>query len=145
VRRAAAWAALGALLFASASVRAAEVETLRQAGAADKRFNIAVLGDGYRAEDQAKLSTDAKAIVDYLFTVKPLQQYAQFFNVKLVHVISQDNGADNGSYGAQRDTALDSNFNCGGIDRAVQSAERLRRGERDHAQPARPDQVEGLD
>lgn len=119
MRRATAGVALGALLCVSARVRAAEVETLRQAGAADKRFNIAVLGDGYRTEDQAKLLTDATAIVDYLFTVKPLQQYAQFFNVKLVHVVSRDNGADNGSYGAQRDTALDSNFNCGGIERLL--------------------------
>lgn len=119
MRRGAAWAALAALLGLSASVQAAQVETLRQAGPVDKRFNIVVLGDGYRTEDQAKLKTDATAIVDYLFTVKPLQQYAQFFNVKLVHVISPENGADNGSYGAQRNTALDANFNCLNVDRLL--------------------------
>jgi MYXO-CTERM domain-containing protein len=96
-----------------------EVETLRDAGPVDKRFNLAVLGDGYRAEDQAKLKTDAQGIIGYLFGVTPLKEYAAFINVKLVHVISNQDGADNGSLGAERDTALDSYFNCGGIDRLL--------------------------
>ena len=99
--------------------RAADVETLQQAGPADKRFNIAVLGDGYRTSDQTKLTADAKAIITYLFGVTPLRQYAQFFNVKLVHVVSNDDGADNGTYGATRDTALGAYFNCDGIDRLL--------------------------
>lgn len=103
----------------ASSARAAQVESLRQAGPVDKRFNIAVLGDGYRTQDQTKLKTDATAIIDYLFKVSPLQQYAQFFNVKLVHVVSNENGADNGSFGATRDTALGAYFNCGGIDRLL--------------------------
>jgi MYXO-CTERM domain-containing protein len=119
VRRLVALCALISLGLAGRGARAAEVEALRQAGPADKRFNIAVLGDGYRVADQAKLTTDAKAIIDYLFGVTPLKQYAQFFNVKLVHVISNDNGADNGTYGATRDTALGAYFNCDGIDRLL--------------------------
>ena len=111
---------VGLLLWIGApAVRAAQVESLRQAGPADKRFNIAVLGDGYRTSDQAKMKTDAQGIIDYVFGVTPLKQYAQFFNVKLVHVVSNDNGADNGTYGATRDTALGANFNCGGIDRLL--------------------------
>jgi MYXO-CTERM domain-containing protein len=119
VRRAALSGALFALGLASRLAGAAEVETLRESGAPADRFNIAVLGDGYRSEDQAKLKTDAQGIIDYLFGVTPLQQYAQFFNVKLVHVVSTDNGADNGSYGVTRDTALGAFFNCDGIDRLL--------------------------
>jgi len=111
--------ALLAALLGASGARAAEVETLRQAGPVDKRFNIAVLGDGYRTSDQTQLTADAKAIIAYLFSVTPLQQYAQFFNVKLVHVVSNDNGADNGTYGATRDTALGAYFNCDGIDRLL--------------------------
>jgi MYXO-CTERM domain-containing protein len=119
VRRRLWLAALIGCGLSAASARAAEVETLRQAGPPEKRFNIAVLGDGYRVEDQALLSQNAKAIIDYVLNVTPLKQYAQFFNVKLVHVISKDNGADNGSYGALRDTALDAYFNCDDIDRLL--------------------------
>lgn len=109
---------LGCSSFAAASA-AADVEVLRQTGDLDKRFNIAVLGDGYRAEDQAMLRDNAQAIIDYLFEVSPLREYAQFFNVKLVHVVSNQNGADNGSYGAVRDTALGAYFNCDNIDRLL--------------------------
>lgn len=115
-------AALGALIAGTAlagQVRAVEVEVLRQTGPADKRFNIAVLGDGYRAVDQTLLSQNARAIIDYVFGVSPLKEYEQLFNVKLVHVISNENGADNGSYGAVRDTALGAYFNCDGIDRLL--------------------------
>jgi hypothetical protein len=110
---------LAALGLVASTAGAAEVETLRQSGAVTDRFNIAVLGDGYRAEDQAKLKTDAQGIIDYVLGVSPLKQYAQFFNVKLVHVISNENGADNGSYGAMRDMALGGYFNCDGIDRLL--------------------------
>ena len=119
MRRAVSWAALAAAWLLAGSAGAAEVESLRQSGPVADRFNIAVLGDGYRAEDQTKLKTDAQGIIDYLFSVPPLQQYAAFFNVKLVHVISKENGADNGSYGATRDTALGAHFNCDNIDRLL--------------------------
>lgn len=108
-----------ALLVSGRQARAFEVETLRESGPADKRFNVAVLGDGYRTQDQAKLKTDAQGITDYLFGVSPLKQYAKFFNVRLIHVISNEAGADNGTAGGERDTALNSYFNCGGIDRLL--------------------------
>ncbi len=114
-----AWGALCGVLLWQHGASAAEVESLRQAGPADKRFNIAVLGDGYRAQDQALLSANAKAIIDYVFDVSPLRQYKEFFNVKLVHVVSKEDGADNGSKGAARDTALGAYFNCGGIERLL--------------------------
>ena len=107
------------LLISGRPAHAFEVETLRESGPADKRFNIAVLGDGYRAQDQTKLKTDAQGITDYLFGVSPLQQYSKFFNVRLIHVISNEAGADNGTAGGQRDTALNSYFSCGGIDRLL--------------------------
>jgi hypothetical protein len=107
------------LMAASRSAYAFEVETLRESGPVDKRFNIAVLGDGYRTEDQAKLTTDAQEIIGYLFGVTPIKQYEKFFNVKLVHVVSNQNGADDGTAGGDRDTALDAYFGCGGIDRLL--------------------------
>lgn len=119
MRRCFGGAALALAWLVARGASAAEVETLRQAGPAAERFNIAVLGDGYRAEDQTKLKTDAQGIIDYVFGVTPLKQYAAFFNVKLVHVVSNENGADNGSYGATRDTALGAYFNCDNIDRLL--------------------------
>ena len=96
------------LLISGRRAHVFEVETLRESGPADKRFHIAVLGDGYRAQDQTKLKTDAQGISDYLVGVAPLKQYSKFFNVRLIHVISNEAGADNGTDGGQRDTALNS-------------------------------------
>ena len=109
----------GLCAFAPVLAHALEVEVLRQAGPADKRFNLVLLGDGYRASDQTQLSSDAKGLVDYVFGVSPFKEYADFFNVSLIHVISNQNGADNGVYGAQRDTALGSYFNCAGTQRLL--------------------------
>lgn len=113
------WPLLLALVTLARPAGAFEVETLRESGPVDKRYNIVVLGDGYRSQDQAKLKADAQSITDYLLEVSPLAQYAKFFNVRLVHVISNEAGADNGSAGGLRDTALNSYFNCGGIDRLL--------------------------
>jgi len=99
--------------------RALTVDTLRQSGPVAKRFNMVVLGDGYRAQDQAQLSTDAKNITDYIFQSTPFKNYASLFNLKLVHVVSTDNGADNGTYGTTRNTALGAYFNCSNIDRLL--------------------------
>jgi MYXO-CTERM domain-containing protein len=119
VRRVSLLALTLALLVCGRPAQAFEVETLRQSGPPDTRFNIAVMGDGYRLEDQTKLKTDAQDITDYLFEVSPLRQYAKFFNVRLIHVISVQDGADDGSAGGLRETALNSYFNCGGIERLL--------------------------
>ena len=96
-----------------------EVESLRSNGPASHRIDLAVLGDGYRVEDQAKLTADATSLIEYLFSVPPFAQYADLFNVKLVHVISNQNGADGGDYGASRDTALGAYYFCSDIERLI--------------------------
>ena len=96
-----------------------EVEVLRDAGVPSNRLDLVILGDGYRVEDQTKLSTDAKNVLTRLFEVTPWKEYAGLVNVSVIHVISNEEGADNGSAGLQRDTALNSYFNCAGNDRTI--------------------------
>ena len=96
-----------------------DVEVLRNNGPSANRIDLVILGDGYRVEDQSKLTTDATDIVNKLFAATPWKEYAALFNVSLVHVVSNENGADQGSYGATRDTALDSYYGCAGIDRTI--------------------------
>lgn len=114
MKRGLSWSAGAAALALGARAQALDVTTLRDAGPAERRHSVVVLGDGYRVEDQAQLASDAEALVNYLFGVSPLQHYAQFFNVKLVHVISNETGGDNGNFGAVRDTALGAFFDCFG-------------------------------
>jgi uncharacterized protein (TIGR03382 family) len=96
-----------------------EVEVIQQSGPSANRVDIAILGDGYRVQDQAKLTSDVQAFLARFWQYTPYGEYRNFFNIKLVHVISNENGADNGSYGAVRDTALGAYFNCYNIDRLL--------------------------
>jgi hypothetical protein len=103
---------VAAVLAAPLTARAFPVETLVTTGPSSARIDIAVLGEGYTASEQAKLTTDAQTLRAALFGVTPYQEYAGLFNVKLVHVTSNQSGADNGSAGGTRDTALNANYGC---------------------------------
>ncbi|HZN91553.1 MAG TPA: M64 family metallopeptidase [Myxococcales bacterium] len=91
------------------------VETLQRTGPSEQRLDLVILGDGYRDVDQSKLTADAETLLEGLFGISPYRQYRGLMNVKLIHAESKDNGADNGSYGAVRDTAFGAYFNCSGV------------------------------
>lgn len=95
------------------------VEVLRQTGPAANRVDIAVLGDGYTAADQQQLTQDATTLVNALFNASPWKEYAGLFNVKLIKVVSSQTGADYGTYGGIRDTALNAAYGCGGAQRCL--------------------------
>lgn len=90
----------------------AQVETLQRSGAPGNRINVVLLGDGYRTEDQAKLTRDAQRWLDAFRRTSPFSNYASYFNVKLIHLVSREDGADNGVHGlgVTRDTALGAAF-----------------------------------
>ncbi len=113
------FAATWLCLLGSAPVFAYDVEVMQDNGDPAIRYDIVVLGDGYRIEDQTKLTTDVQWFLADFWQETPLGEYQNFFNVKLIHVVSNETGADNGTYGAERDTALDSYFNCQDIDRLL--------------------------
>jgi hypothetical protein len=88
------------------------VETLQLSGDPANRINLVVLGDGYTRTDQAKLTQDAQAWLAAFKGTPPYQNYAGYFNAKLVHVVSNEDGAGNGmhGFGVMRDTVLGASF-----------------------------------
>jgi hypothetical protein len=88
------------------------VETLKGSAALGNRINLVVLGDGYRLQDQDKLTRDARAWLTTFLNTAPFDAYADYFNVRLVHLVSREDGAENGMYGlgVARDTALHASF-----------------------------------
>jgi hypothetical protein len=115
------WAAFVVFVLGSvaATAQAFPVTVIEQNGPVDRRFNIAVLGDGYRSSEQAKLTSDAKTMLDDLFDASPYSIYRGLFNIKLVQAVSNESGADNGSSGRMVDTAFDAAFNCAGVGRLL--------------------------
>jgi hypothetical protein len=110
-------AALALLLPATAS--AYTVETLQQNGPSSNRIDLLILGDGYTSSEQAQMTAQANTALNDMFAIPPYSTYRSLFNVKLVHVISNQSGADFGTAGGLRDTALAATYNCNGIDRLI--------------------------
>lgn len=106
-------------LVAATTLSAYPVDTIRTTGPASNRIDIVILGDGYTAADQTKFTQDATALTNTLFSATPWKEYAGLFNVRAIHVTSNQNGADNGSYGTTRDTALGAYYLCANIDRLI--------------------------
>lgn len=95
------------------------VEVLRDNGPSANRIDIAILGDGYTAAEQTKLTQDATTLANQLFATRPWSDFQALFNVKLVKVVSNQSGADQGTAGGLRDTALGAAFFCSNIERLL--------------------------
>lgn len=91
------------------------VRTLVNNGASSNRVDIVFLGDGYTSSEISTTYTShANALITYLFDesllTQPFGQYAKFFNVHLIDVVSNQSGADNPGDGTTKDTALNSTY-----------------------------------
>jgi hypothetical protein len=96
------------------------VTEIQRTGPSANRFDVVFLGDGYTADEQDEFLAHAMARWAELATISPYSRYQNFFNVWAVNVVSEESGVDNDpTLGIERDTALDSYYYCGGIDRLI--------------------------
>ncbi len=84
------------------------------------RLQLVFVGDGYTA---AELPAFAQQVADFaegLFADEPLATYRPLFAVSRVDIVSNESGVDNDpTQGILRDTALNMNFWCSGIERLL--------------------------
>lgn len=101
------------LALVSTTAEAADFTMLWDNGSIYNRVNMALLGDGYTADE---ISTTYEEHVDlmlnYMFFAgqDPFPRYRNFFNVYRVDVVSNESGADVPPLGIFRDTALDASY-----------------------------------
>jgi hypothetical protein len=85
-------------------------------GAASARWNLVILGDGYRLSELPGYRAQAQRVADKLKVTEPFPQLWSAINVWCVDVISTDSGADDpeacGGTGALARTYFDATF-CG--------------------------------
>ena len=102
--------ALIALCWAwSAALAMAEpVTTIRSGGPSANRVDLVILGDGFTADQIASgaYAAQIELQVQRLFAQEPYLEYAAYFNVHRVDVVSAQSGADHPERGAYVDTAL---------------------------------------
>ncbi len=96
------------------------VTEIQRTGPSANRIDVVVLGDGYTASEQELFLDQVRARWAELTAISPYSTYRNFFNVWAVNVVSAESGSDNDpALGDERDTALDSYYWCGGIDRLI--------------------------
>src|ERR1035437_1399306 len=70
-----------------------QVDTLQYKGDINKYINIVIMGDGYTSSQQNTFITDANNLSSYLLAQTPWVNYANYFNVFAIKVISSQSGA----------------------------------------------------
>lgn len=93
-------------------------------GPAELRWNLLILGDGYREPELPSFAHQAQAIADKLCSTPPFDQLKSGINVFRVDVASTDSGADDpttcGGPGVEARTYFDASFCHEGLERALQ-------------------------
>ena len=90
------------------------VDLVRGNGPDENRVNIVVLGDGYTQGEIDKYADDVEVLLTRLFAEQPFADYAAYFNVRRIDVVSKESGADHPSQQIFRDTALHARYECFG-------------------------------
>ncbi len=88
----------------------------------NKAINVIVMGDGYIKEDLSKnglYETEAKRLINGLFSKPPFSQYKENFNAYIIFCESRQRGADSSPNSEEADTVFDSNFGESGIERLL--------------------------
>ena len=104
----------------SAELAAAEPIPLHVSGPSSNRFDIVIVGDGYTADQMDLFHEHAESKWETIRTTEPFATYANYFNVWVVDVVSNQSGVDNDPLpGTMKDTALDMQFWCSGTERLL--------------------------
>lgn len=94
--------------------------TLISNGPPGNRIDLVAVGDGYLATELGTYATHAINGINRLFLQRPFSDYATFFNVHRVDVVSPDSGVDHDpTYPTWRNTALHMGFFCSNIERLL--------------------------
>ena len=98
---------------------ATRVDVIDAGGEPGAKVNLAILGDGYREAEYAKLANDARRAAGYLFAVEPLRTRKRDFNVSSVFAASADSGVTDPYLGLKKDTVFGCAYYSGGSERAL--------------------------
>ena len=85
-------------------------EYLLKSGSAEECIDIAIVAEGYAAEDMEVFMRDARTACDEIFRYEPFASHKEKFNVVAVKIESKQSDVSVPQDGIWRQTALNSNF-----------------------------------
>lgn len=88
-------------------------------GASSEKVDLLVLGDGYTAAETKKFESDARRLVQHLFSVSPFKERAKDFNVWGLAVPTEESGVSRPSTGVHHASKLGTRYDIFGSERYV--------------------------
>ena len=90
---------------------------LLQSGTPEEKIDVAIVAEGYTAEEMDMFYADAQIAMEAILKHEPFGQYKDRFNFVAVALESQDSGVSVPGEGEWKDTALKAHFNTFYMDR----------------------------
>jgi len=90
---------------------------LLRSGGVEDRIDVAIVAEGYTAEEMNKFYMDAQTAMEAILSHEPFGQYKDRFNFVAVALPSEDSGVSVPGEGVWKKTALGSHFNTFYMDR----------------------------
>ena len=97
--------------------QAPEHRYLLKSGTPQEKIDVAIVAEGYTAEEMDIFYTDAQTAMEAILKHEPFGQYKDRFNFVAVALESQDSGVSVPGEGEWKDTALKAHFNTFYMDR----------------------------
>ncbi|MEZ5965081.1 MAG: M64 family metallopeptidase [Planctomycetota bacterium] len=103
------------------SLPAQTVRTIVNNGPTNNRYDVVILGDGYRDVEEGRFDADCLTFTAALFNKEPYATFGGYFNVHTVFRASRESGADHPDANPPivRDTVYDASYNTGGTPRCL--------------------------
>lgn len=97
--------------------QAPEHRYLLKSGAPEEKIDVAIVAEGYTAEEMDMFYADAQTAMEAILNHEPFGQYKDRFNFVAVALESNDSGVSVPGEGDWKDTALKAHFNTFYMDR----------------------------
>jgi hypothetical protein len=83
-----------------------KVDIISENGAADKKVDIVILGDGYAKDEMGKFRKDAARLSGYLMEAEPFKSRSKDFNIRAIETPAESSGVSKPHHGVFKRTPL---------------------------------------
>lgn len=94
-----------------------EISILQKNKSPKQAIDVAIIAEGYTAEEMQKFHSDAEIFIQEMFSFSPFKENKEKFNFYAIKSISEESGTDQGGEKIYKNTILNTNFYTFGTSR----------------------------